>query len=851
MTENIDRTENVTNSNKKMNRKRTFEEAFPFRRISVRKRQQPVIISDDQQLQIENETEITNNDELFCLEGRRIVSIKYFLEILGKIADHNDKSFGCRYRNLKCIGERRKGFISKLHFKCELCNSEFDISTEDPSNTCDVNHGIVAGIISIGCGLGNLNELAGNTDIPGMSKNLYAQTSKKVYEWFHKTAVEEMSKAGIEEAEHATEIGSVDCEGTPMIDVIADGCWSKRSFRNNYSASSGAAAIIGAYSGKILYLGVKNKYCIVCAKAENKKIEPANHICYKNYSGSSSSMESTSLVEGFANSLQTHGLIYARLISDGDSSTHKKILESNPYKNCKVQKIECRNHLLRNLCNKLRALTKDTHIPIQLRKLLTDFKIMKLRRYTVRAIKLRKHEDISDSQKMVKLRADILNALRHSFGSHSDCDDAICPATDKTDRNTALDVVNTVLWRKMSQIILFLAANAKSLIFDVDSNPAETFNSVIAKYVGGKRINYTLKNSYQERCSASVISFNTKRPINAIHKCIFDKPTGKYTNVYEAQKAKRKIYKRLFRKKIRRNMNDPDYGQKAQRPDMTDEDFQMTKDEFLKQMELSDQQRDELQKQTIDQSSSQEWLENRKNRLTASMFGKICKRKENISCAPLVKAIVKPQKLSNIPSITYGRDNEQTALTQLSLQENVTIARCGLFIHKTLQYLGASPDGIYKDKDGKTGLVEVKCPFSAKNMQAEEAIKTKKIKFWKFNTRNNTIVIDKNHDYYFQIQGQLNITEMDICLFAVWTGEEYSMKVDYIKRDATFWHDKMVGPLSKFYLHCLLPELVDSRLERSMPIKDPPYIIQAIEKKVKNNNNASTSSTADAVVQEN
>lgn len=215
---------------------------------------------------------------------------------------------------------------------------------------------------------------------------------------------------------------------------------------------------------------------------------------------------------------------------------------------------------------------------------------------------------------------------------------------------------------------------------------------------------------------------------------------------------------------------------------MIDDDFQMTKNNFLKQMELSDQQRDKLQKQTTDPSSSQEWFENRKNTLTASMFGKVCKRKENISCAPLVKAIVKPQKFSNVPSITYGRDNEQTALTQLSLQENVTIARCGLYIHKTLQYLGASPDGIYKDKDGKTVLIEVKCPFSAKNMRSEEAIKAKK-KFWKCNTRKNTIVIDKNHDYYFQIQGQINITEVDMCLFAVWTGEEYSMKVDYIKRD--------------------------------------------------------------------
>ncbi|CAG4957937.1 unnamed protein product [Parnassius apollo] len=253
---------------------------------------------------------------------------------------------------------------------------------------------------------------------------------------------------------------------------------------------------------------------------------------------------------------------------------------------------------------------------------------MKLRRYTVRAIKLRKREEVSDNQKMIKLRSDILNALYHYFGSHLNCDDAICPATDKTDRNTALDLANTVLWRKMSQIVSFLASNAKSLVFDVDSNPAETFNSVIAKYVGGKRINYTQRNSYQERCVAAAISFNTKRPIYTIYKRIFGKPTGKYTNSYETQKLKRKVYKRSFRKRFRRNMDDPDYGQKAQRPDMTEEDFQMSKSEFLKQMELSDQQRDDLQIHTIDQSSSQEWLENRKNRLTASIFGDSTKLRE-------------------------------------------------------------------------------------------------------------------------------------------------------------------------------------------------------------------------------
>lgn len=777
--------------------------------------------------------DMCHKKENYDLEGRRIVSIKYLLHSLQAVADHSNDSFGCRFSHLKCIGETRKGFISTLRMKCQLCNAEFNIDTDDPEANYNVNHGIVAGIISIGCGLQNLNELATNTDIPAMSKQLYNKTSQVVYDWFHKTAEEEMRKAGEEEAKHAKEIGSVDSDGNPMITVIADGCWSKRSFRNNYAASSGAAAIIGAYTGKLLYLGIKNKYCMICARAANNKTEPKEHKCYKNFTGSSSSMESAALVEGFKTSLDTHGLIYEKLISDGDSSTIKKILSSNPYKNIKVEKIECRNHLLRNLCTKLRLLIKDTQIPLQQRKLFTESKIMKLRRYVVRSIKLRKHAEDSQDVKISNLNGDIYNALHHALGNHTNCVDQICPATDKLDIDVTQSLQNTALWLKMSQSISYLASNAKSLIFDVDSNIAETFNSVIAKYVGGKRINFTLRNSYQERCSAAAISFNTKTPITAVNRFIFKKPSGKYVKIFETNKTKQKKCTRQFRKKFRTasKANDPDYGANAQRPDMSEEVFEVSKQHFLRELEVTTEEREKIQRNTLQQSHSQDWIEQRKKRLTASIFGKICKRKNYISCAPLVKSIVTSKDLSHIPSIAYGKENEEQALQQLAHQENIKISKCGLFVHKTYCFLAATPDGIFKDKEEKTGVVEVKCPHAAKDMNPENAIKEKKITFWKYDKKNKLFIVDKNHNYYYQIQGQLEVTEQNICVFAVWTGKNQPMKVEYIERDEQFWKTKMLPPLTKFFYNCLLPELIDSRIERSMPIKDPPYIMAAIEKK--------------------
>lgn len=70
---------------------------------------------------------------------------------------------------------------------------------------------------------------------------------------------------------------------------------------------------------------------------------------------------------------------------------------------------------------------------------------------------------------------------------------------------------------------------------------------------------------------------------------------------------------------------------------------------------------------------------------------------------------------------------------------------------------------------GADGIIEIKCSFSGKEMNPDEAIKEKKILYWKCN-KNGEIVLNERHPFYYQVQGQLNITERDYCYFAVWTG---------------------------------------------------------------------------------
>ncbi|KAJ3665059.1 hypothetical protein Zmor_000573 [Zophobas morio] len=70
-----------------------------------------------------------------------------------------------------------------------------------------------------------------------------------------------MEEAGKEELELAKQTGDVDKDGVGLITVIADGVWSKRSYKVSYDALSGVGCIVGAKTGKILYVACRNKYC--------------------------------------------------------------------------------------------------------------------------------------------------------------------------------------------------------------------------------------------------------------------------------------------------------------------------------------------------------------------------------------------------------------------------------------------------------------------------------------------------------------------------------------------------------------------------------------------------------------
>ncbi|KAJ8896179.1 hypothetical protein PR048_001522 [Dryococelus australis] len=77
------------------------------------------------------------------------------------------------------------------------------------------------------------------------------------------------------------------------------------------------------------------------------------------------------------------------LTGDGDSSVLRKLLEKMPYgPNLMVEKVESKNHVLRNYCHKLTDLTKNTNFPVTPRNLLKQ-QIPRFRTAADKAIKYR------------------------------------------------------------------------------------------------------------------------------------------------------------------------------------------------------------------------------------------------------------------------------------------------------------------------------------------------------------------------------------------------------------------------------------------------------------------------------
>lgn len=399
--------------------------------------------------------------------GARVMDLKCLSEGVTKISEHGKQCSGKSYISSELY---REGLASVLEVSCDGCEEKFTIQSSDLiagsgglKKRYSVNVGAVWGQMATGGGQRNLNELLASINVPGISKPTFTHIETQIGTKWEQILTQEIVKAGEEEKRLAIERKDFH-HGVPSITVVVDGGWSKRSHKHSYNAKSGVALIIGRETKKLLYLGIRNKYCSICTIAQNKNLPPKQHTCYKNWSGSSSEMEVDILVSGFKSAETMHGLRYMRVIGDGDSSVISSIQQYVPIWGNMVTKVECANHAMKCYRNRLEKIVQD--FPKYKGKGGLTQGVMKRLVVGARcAIKMH-----SSTKNVQQLRKDLRNGPSHVFNDHTHCSPTFCKVAAKTIETNQVQLATT-------------QDAASCCIQDTDSSISSTIDAIITEEV--------------------------------------------------------------------------------------------------------------------------------------------------------------------------------------------------------------------------------------------------------------------------------------------------------------------------------------------------------------------------------
>ena len=244
-------------------------------------------------------------------------------------------------------------------------------------------------------------------------------------------------------------------------------------------------------------------------------------------------------------------------------------------------------------------------------------------------------------------------------------------------------------------------------------------------------------------------------------------------------------------------------------------------------MELSEGEINRIQANTKDQGddATGKWLLLRQQRITSSNFGVVCKRRASTPVANLVKTLLYPSTSTGSPSLKWGREHEEDARkSYIQDMQNrgirVATEKVGLVISHDKPHLACSPDNFVEDPhtvDIK-GTVEYKCPYSARELTPSEACTQLSNFYCELDSDSGKLLLKQTHNYFYQIQGVMAITNRKWCDFVVWTPKGIS--IERIKANPKFW-EEIVPKLDDFWNKAILPELAAPEHPYKRPIREP------------------------------
>ena len=344
---------------------------------------------------------------------------------------------GCENSLKIKVMDEKHGFCHKLNLQCSRCekimktvytSKRRNDSSSRPS--FDVNQRITQAFIGIGQGFSQLQQFAMTMNMDVINKSSFNDHTVVMQKATESAANSVLEDARYEVRKAYSDI-SVTTKEPEMLDISVsfDGTWMTRGHTSMY----GVGCVIDLLTGFVLDYTVMSKYCYRCTLAKNRmsvkdfRIWYAAHVsaCDINHEGSSGAMEAEAALVLWKRS-EKYGLRYTTMLSDGDSSTYKKLCDEKPYGgDIEIKKEECINHIGKRLGTALRNVVSEWRsrgITLGGRGhgMLKATTITKLQRYYQKAV-------LNNKGSLEAMKTSIYATLRHSISTDKKPQHQNCP----------------------------------------------------------------------------------------------------------------------------------------------------------------------------------------------------------------------------------------------------------------------------------------------------------------------------------------------------------------------------------------------------------------------------------------
>ena len=170
---------------------------------------------------------------------------------------------------------------------------------------------------------------------------------------------------------------------------------------------------------------------------------------------------------------------------------------------------------------------------------------------------------------------------------------------------------------------------------------------------------------------------------------------------------------------------------------------------------ISQEQATQIEQDTRGQAVVGLWHTERTKSMTASRFCRICKMTEKTDADKYAQSQQQMKSIS-VARLEHGRKYESTAVKAYCKKTGNGVTTSGLVVCSERPYL--------LSRWHCATIIEIKCPFASRDKP-----KTPVTVPYLGLAQNGKLFLNINHDYMYQVQGDMHITKRTLCRMVIFT----------------------------------------------------------------------------------